>query len=76
MPALHRVLNMPEYVCIIPGYAWLCLNVPKSVWMAFVLHLPIVISYLKELQTIFLESKNLIFFYSNWRYLILFIVLD
>ena len=66
MPALHGVLNMPEYVCIIPGYAWLCLNVPKSVWMAFVLHLPILISYLKELQTIFF----------NWRYLILFIVLD
>ena len=30
--------------------------------MAFVLHLPIVIPYLKESQTVFLESKNLIFF--------------
>ena len=39
-----------EYGRFIQGieYAWLCLNVPKSVWMAFVLHLPIVIPYLKE----------------------------
>ena len=58
-----------EYVLIIPEYAWLCLNEPKSVWMAFVLHLLIVISYLKE-------GKNFIFFYSSWKYLILFIVLD
>ena len=49
MPGLHRVLNMPEYAWIIPGYAWLSLNVLKSVWMAFVLHLLVVISYLKEL---------------------------
>ena len=26
MPGLHRVLNIPEYVWIIPGYAWMCLN--------------------------------------------------
>ena len=44
--------------------------------MALVLHLPIVIPYLKELQTVFLESKKLIFFYSYSKYLILFIVLD
>ena len=37
--------------------------------MAFVLRLPIVIPYLKEPYTVFLESKN-------WKYLILFIVLD
>ena len=48
MPGLHMVLNMPEYAWIIPGCAWLCLNVPKSVWMASVLHLHIVIPYLKE----------------------------
>ena len=48
MPGLHGVLNMPEYAWIIPGYAWLCLNVPKSVWMVFASHLPIVIPYLKE----------------------------
>ena len=40
--------------------------------MAFVLHLPIVIPYLQELQTVFLES----IFYSSWKYLILFVVLD
>ena len=53
---------MPEYAWIIPGYAWLCLNVPKSVWTAFILHLPILIPYLKELYNVFLESKDLIFF--------------
>ena len=53
MPALHRVLNMPKYVLIIPGYTWLCLYVLKPVWMTFVLYLqivlPIVIPDLKEL---------------------------
>ena len=29
-------------------YAWFSLNVPKSVWMTFVLHLLIAIPYLKE----------------------------
>ena len=47
-----RVLDIPRLlICqVYTGfeYAWLCLNVPKSVWMAFVLHLPIVIPYLKE----------------------------
>ena len=37
-----------EYAWIIPGYTWLCLNVPKSVSMTFVLHLLILITYLKE----------------------------
>ena len=40
---LQRVLIMTEYVWMILGYAWLCLNVPKYVWMAFAIHLPIVI---------------------------------
>ena len=35
MPGLHRVPNIPEYGWIIPGYAWLYLNLPRSVWMAF-----------------------------------------
>ena len=48
MPGLHRVLNMPEYTWIIPGNAWFYLNLPKSIGMAVVLHLPIVISYLNE----------------------------
>ena len=55
------VLNMPGYVGIIPGYAWLCLNVLKSVWMAFVFHVLIVIPCVKEPYVVFLESKNLIF---------------
>ena len=76
MAGLYKVLNMPEYAWIIPGYAWLCLNVPKSLWMAFVLHLPIAIPCLKEPLSVFLKSKNCFFFYSSWRYLILFFVLD
>ena len=39
---------MPECAWIIPGYVYVCLNVPKFVWMAFVLHLANVIPYLKE----------------------------
>ena len=39
-----RVAQGFEYAWIIPGYAWLCLNVYKSVWMAFVLHLPTVVA--------------------------------
>ena len=33
MPELRKALNIPEYAWIIPGYAWLCLNVSKSVWL-------------------------------------------
>ena len=76
MPGLHRVFNIPEYDRIIPGYDWLCLNVPKFVWMTFVLHLPIVISYLKEPKTVALESQILIFLCSSWKYFILFIILE
>ena len=57
-----RVMQGFEYAWIITGYAWLCLNLPKSIWIAFVLHLPIVIPYLKEPWTVFLENENLIFF--------------
>ena len=56
------------------GYAWLFLNVPKSVWMAFVLRLPIVIPYLTVPYTFVLESKHLIFLFSSWKYLILFVL--
>ena len=48
MQGLHRVLNMPKCVWIVPEYAWLCLNmpeyawiyvnIPKSVWTVFALH--------------------------------------
>ena len=63
---------MPEYAWIIPGYVWLCLNVSKFVWMAFVLHSPILIS--KGTIDCFLEKKKVNFFYSNWKYLILFFI--
>ena len=55
---LYRVLIITGYARIILGYAWLCLNVPKYVWMAFVIHLPIVIPSID----CFLESKNLTLF--------------
>ena len=42
------VLNMAEYAWIIPEYVLLCLEVPKFVWMAFVLHSLNVIPHLKE----------------------------
>ena len=55
---MFLVLNMSgfwiyhgsEYVRFTQGFEWarLCLNVPKSVLMAFVLHLSTVIPYLKE----------------------------
>ena len=38
--------------------------------MAFVLHSPIAIPYLKKPKTVFFESK-FDFFYSSWKYLIL-----
>ena len=47
IPELHRGLNMPQYPWMVPGYDWLCLNVPNSFWMAFVFRLPIVIPCLK-----------------------------
>ena len=72
-----RVTKGFKCAWIIPGYTWLYLNVPKSAWMVFVLHLPIVIPYLKEPWIVFLESENLIFFfYSSRRWLILLIVLN
>ena len=53
-----RVTKGSEYAWKVPEYFWLCLNItkyagvyvnmPKSVWMAFVLHLPIVIPRLLE----------------------------
>ena len=38
-----KVTQVFEYAWIIPRYAWLYLNVSKSLWMAFALHLPNVI---------------------------------
>ena len=66
MPGLHRVPNIPEYGWIIPGYAWLYLNLPRSEWMAFVLHLLIVLPYLKETIDCFLLF---LFFVFDWIFL-------
>ena len=73
---------MSEYAWIIPDYAWIsqnmldyarmCVNIPKSASMAFVLHVPIVIpclleyvfTYLKKVYglkergTVFLKWQN------------------
>ena len=43
-----RVTQGSKYTWKIPEYVWLCLNVPKFVWMGFALHSNIVTSYLKE----------------------------
>ena len=58
MRGLHRVLNMPAEFLNMPNYAWIWLNMleyagiyanmPKYTWMAFVLHLLIVIACLLE----------------------------
>ena len=73
-----RILEMPQFyiphsytgfwICL--NNFWICLNVPKSVWIVFVLHLLIVIPYLKEPQMVFLKSKKNRFFYSSWKYFI------
>ena len=58
MLILPRVLNMSEFARMIPEYAWLdlnmskyagiCVNMPKSTWIAFVWHVPIVSPWLLE----------------------------
>ena len=53
-----RVTQSSEYAWKILGYRLLCLNVPKSVWKVFILHLPFTIHYRKEAKTVFLKSKN------------------
>ena len=50
-----------EYAWIIPGYAWLYLIMSKFVWIAFDLHLSIVIICVKEPWTVFSKIKNLTF---------------
>ena len=46
MPGLHRILNMSEY-------AEICVYMPESARMTFVLYFPIVIPYLKEPYSVF-----------------------
>ena len=59
-----RVTQGSEYARIIPEYGWLCLIMPKSIWMVFVLYLPIVIYRNWKIK--------FGFFYSSWKYLIFF----
>ena len=74
-----RVRHGSEYawICLNNFWiCWLCLNVPKFVWMAFALHSPIVIPYLKEPWTVFLESKKLVFSIVAGSIWFCFLVLD
>ena len=74
---------MPDYawMCLnMPEYAGIYVNIPKSTWMSFVLHAPIVIPCLlgylfrrifnlKEHEAVFLKRQNLMFSIvagSNW----------
>ena len=44
-----------------PEYSEICVNMPKSAEIAFVLHLPIAIFCLKEQYAVFLKRQNLNF---------------
>ena len=57
-----KVTQGSEYASMIPGYVWLCLNVPKSVRTAFALHLP-----LSKGTIDFSWKQKLDFFYSSWN---------
>ena len=48
----------------------MCLNLTEF------LHLLVLISFLKEPNTVFLKSRKLIFFFICWKYWILFFVLN
>ena len=66
---LRRILIMTEYAWIILGYAWMYLKMSKWFCYTFTHCNSLFIDR-------FLESKNLIFFYSSWKYLLLFIAWD
>ena len=62
-----RITQGSQYALIIPEYAGICGNMPKSVWMAFVLHLferpQETRGYsLKDHESVFLKRQNLILF--------------
>ena len=62
-----RITQGSQYALIIPEYAGICGNMPKSVWMAFVLHLferpQETRGYsLKDHENVFLKRQNLILF--------------
>ena len=51
--SLQRVLNMVDY-----AYVYICLNMPKSAWMAFVLHVPIAIPCLVECKVTYFNKVS------------------
>ena len=76
MPGLYRLLNMPDY-------AGICVNMPKSAWITFVLHFSIEILYLLErvvtgfnvykkleVGSCFLEEAKYDFCCSGWKFMI------
>ena len=94
-----RVLNMTMlhklYTWIGVNYSWICLNMheyakicvnmPKTAWMAFYVFVSIeilclverVVIYFNEVYSVkkwgyFLEEKKIDFLYSSWMYLIYF----
>ena len=53
-----------SWICLfMPEYVRICQNISKSSWMAFVLHISIVIPWLclKESWAVFCKTQNLIF---------------
>ena len=64
----HRVTQGSEYALIIPEYAWLwlnmptyaciCVNKPRSTWMALVLHFPLVMHCLFERMVTFFQTSH------------------
>ena len=67
MPGLHTVLGMPEctmhnfWICLIMlEYTGICVNMPKRAWVAFDLHVSIVIPcLLEQVVTYFNEVYSL-----------------
>ena len=70
-----RFTQGPEYAWICLKNSWICLIMPGSVWVAFVFHVPVVITCLleciviylnkvyslKEHEAVFLRRQNLIY---------------
>ena len=77
LPRVTQYLNMPESL----NNSWICLIMPESTWIClngFCFTFTHCNSLSKWTIDFFLQSKFSweIFFCSNWKYLILFIVLD
>ena len=64
-------LNNSVICFIMPEYVWICLNMPKCAWMAFVSHFFLLI-HLTFFYIFFLKDK-IWFLYSSWEYLVSFL---